>query len=40
MIFDKIDNLSDYFDELPLLKKVEEFVQKFKSERLVSSPLA
>lgn len=34
MIFDKIDNLPDYFDELPLLKKVAEFVQKFKSEKL------
>ena len=23
MIFDKMDNISDYFDEIPALKKVE-----------------
>ncbi len=34
MIFDKIDNISDYFDELPLLKKVADFVDKFNKNNL------
>ena len=34
MIFDKIDNISDYFEELPLLKKVEDFVVDFKNGKL------
>lgn len=34
MIFDKIDNISDYFDELPLLKKVSDFVDKFNKNNL------
>ncbi|MCM1364352.1 MAG: YhcH/YjgK/YiaL family protein [Faecalibacterium sp.] len=34
MIFDDIHNISDYFEQLPLLKKVEEFVQKFNAEKL------
>jgi YhcH/YjgK/YiaL family protein len=29
MIFDKIDNISDYFDELPDLKKVADFVDEY-----------
>lgn len=29
MIFDKMDNLSDYYEELPLLTKVKEFVDDF-----------
>lgn len=35
MIFDKIENISDYFEELPLLKKVEDFVVDFKNGKLV-----
>ena len=34
MIFDKIENISDYFEELPLLKKVEDFVVDFKNGQL------
>ncbi len=34
MIFDKMDNISDYFEELPLLKKVEEFVADFNYKKL------
>ncbi len=34
MIFDKMDNISDYFEELPLLKKVEEFVADFNHKKL------
>lgn len=34
MIFDKIDNISDYFDELPLLTKVADFVDKFNKNNL------
>ena len=34
MIFDKIDNISDYFEELPLLKKVEEFVADSNHKKL------
>lgn len=34
MIFDKIENISDYFEELPLLKKVEDFVVDFKNGKL------
>ncbi len=34
MIFDKIENISDYFVELPLLKKVEDFVVDFKNGKL------
>jgi YhcH/YjgK/YiaL family protein len=34
MIFDKIENISDYFDDLPALKKIEEFVEKFNNENL------
>lgn len=34
MIFDKMDNISDYFEELPLLKKVEEFVVDFNHKKL------
>ncbi len=33
MIFDKMDNISDYFEELPLLKKVEEFVADFNHKK-------
>jgi YhcH/YjgK/YiaL family protein len=29
MIFDKMDNISEYFEELPSLKKVKEFVDDF-----------
>ncbi len=34
MIFDKMENISDYFEELPLLKKVEDFVVDFKNRKL------
>jgi YhcH/YjgK/YiaL family protein len=34
MIFDKIENISDYFDELPNLKKVEEFIENFNQNNL------
>ncbi|MCM1543877.1 MAG: YhcH/YjgK/YiaL family protein [Ruminococcus sp.] len=34
MIFDDIHNISDYFEQLPLLKKVGEFVQRFNNEKL------
>lgn len=34
MIFDKMDNISDYFEELPLLRKVEEFVADFNHKKL------
>lgn len=34
MIFDKIDNVSDYFDELPLLKKAADFVDEFNKNKL------
>lgn len=34
MIFDKMDNISDYFEELPLLKKVENFVADFNNKKL------
>lgn len=34
MIFDKMDNISDYFDELPLLKKVSDFVDDFNKNKL------
>lgn len=34
MIFDKMDNISDYFEELPLLRKVEEFVADFNNKKL------
>ncbi len=34
MIFDKMDNISDYFEELPLLKKVKEFVADFNDKKL------
>ena len=34
MIFDKMDNISDYFEELPLLKKIEEFVADFNHKKL------
>lgn len=34
MIFDKINNISDYFDELPLLKKVADFVDEFNKNKL------
>lgn len=34
MIFDKMDNISDYFEELPLLKKVAEFVDDFNEKKL------
>ena len=49
MIFDKMENISDYFEELPLLKKVAEFAEDFekngkeedrKSTRLNSSHMA
>lgn len=33
MIFDKMDNLSNYYDELPLLKKVKEFVDEFNKSK-------
>ncbi|MDE6658866.1 MAG: YhcH/YjgK/YiaL family protein [Eubacterium sp.] len=29
MIFDKIENISDYFEDLPLLEKVADFVKDF-----------
>ena len=29
MIFDKMDNISDYFDEIPALKKVEVYMKDF-----------
>lgn len=35
MIFDKMDNISDYFEELPLLKKVAEFVDDFNEKKLI-----
>lgn len=34
MIFDKMENISDYFEELPLLRKVDEFIIRFNNERL------
>ncbi len=34
MIFDKMENISDYFEELPILKKVEDFVVDFKNRKL------
>ena len=34
MIFDKMENISDYFDELPILKKVEDFVADFNNKKL------
>ncbi|MDE5973207.1 MAG: YhcH/YjgK/YiaL family protein, partial [Eubacterium sp.] len=34
MIFDKMENISDYFDELPILKKVEDFVTDFNNKKL------
>lgn len=34
MIFDKMENISDYFEELPLLRKVDEFIARFNNERL------
>jgi YhcH/YjgK/YiaL family protein len=34
MIFDKMENISDYFDELPSLKKVAEFVDDFNKNNL------
>lgn len=34
MIFDKMDNISAYFSELPLLEKVAEFMEKFNTENL------
>ncbi|MDE6506764.1 MAG: YhcH/YjgK/YiaL family protein [Eubacterium sp.] len=30
MIFDKMENISDYFEELPLLEKVAEFAEDFE----------
>lgn len=35
MIFDKINNLSDYFEELPILKMVADFVDDFNKNNLV-----
>lgn len=29
MIFDKMENIADYFEDLPLLEKVAEFVRDF-----------
>lgn len=34
MIFDKIENISDYFEELPLLEKVDAFITDFNSKKL------
>lgn len=34
MIFDKMDNISDYFEEMPLLKKVADFVIDFNDKKL------
>lgn len=34
MIFDKIENISDYFDELPPLTKVADFVDEFNKNKL------
>ena len=34
MIFDKMDNIEDYFDELPLLEKVKKFVDDFNENHL------
>lgn len=34
MIFDKIDNISDYFEELPLLEKASDFVDNFNKNNL------
>ncbi|MDE6469806.1 MAG: YhcH/YjgK/YiaL family protein [Eubacterium sp.] len=33
MIFDKMDNISDYYDELPLLTKVKKFVDDFNKNK-------
>lgn len=30
MIFDKMENISEYFDEIPLLTKVAEFMEDFR----------
>lgn len=34
MIFDKMENISDYFEELPLLRKVDEFIARFNNKKL------
>lgn len=34
MIFDKIENLSDYYEELPSLEKVSAFVNEFNKSKL------
>lgn len=34
MIFDKMENISDYFEELPLLRKVDGFVAEFNNKKL------
>lgn len=34
MIFDKMSNISDYFDELPLLEKVASFIDDFNNNNL------
>lgn len=34
MIFDKIENLSDYYEELPSLEKVSAFVNEFNKNKL------
>ena len=34
MIFDKMENIFDYFDELPSLRKVNDFVEDFSSKKL------
>lgn len=33
MIFDKMDNIADYYEELPLLKKVGAFVDAFNKNK-------
>lgn len=34
MIFDKMENILDYFEELPLLRKVDGFVAEFNNKKL------
>lgn len=35
MIFDKMSNISDYYDEYPKLKKVGEFAERIERENLI-----
>lgn len=34
MIFDRMDNIADYFEDFPLLKKVEGFIFDFNNKKL------